>query len=206
MKPKILLIGGGGHCKSVIDVIEQEGRFEIGGIVEKCARESKEVLGYPLVGSDNELEQLRKEYEYAFITVGHIKSNNVRVKLFKTLRALEFTIPTLISPLAYVSKHANIGAGVVVMHHACINAGATVGQNCIINSKALIEHDAVVESHCHISTGAIINGDVRVEANSFVGSASTTKQGCIVSGFIKAGSVVIAPQTNYLKHQEEEKG
>ena len=190
MKEKIILIGGGGHCKSVIDVIEHEGRFEIAGIIEKYVGESQEVLEYPLIGTDDELEKLRQEYDYAFVTIGHIASNSVRVKLFEKLKALDFKIPVIISPLAYVSKHAKIASGTVVMHHALLNAAVEVGENCIINSKALLEHDVVVGDNSHISTGAILNGGVSVTPNSFVGSSSVSKQGISVSGFIKMGSVV----------------
>ncbi|QOP42602.1 acetyltransferase [Sulfurimonas sediminis] len=189
MKKKIILLGGGGHCKSVIDVIEKEGRFEIAGIVEKFTGESKAVLGYEIIGTDDELEKLRESYEYAIVTVGHIYSNSVRVKLFKKLKALNFVLPTIISPLAYVSQHAHIEDGSVILHHAIVNVGAKVGKNCIINSKALIEHDAQIYSHCHIATGAIVNGDVIVKANSFVGSGSVVVQGREVDGFVKAGSV-----------------
>ena len=190
MKKKIILIGGGGHCRSVIDVIEQENRFEIAGIIEKYAGESEAVLGYPLIGTDDELKKLRQEYTYALVTVGHIASNSVRVKLFNRLKELGFTLPVVVSPLAYVSKHAKVAAGTVVMHHALVNASASVGENCIINSKALVEHDVVVGAHCHISTGAVLNGGVHIEANSFIGSGSVTKEGISISGFIKAGSGV----------------
>jgi len=190
VKEKIILLGGGGHCKSVIDVIEQEGRFTIVGIVEKFTGESKPVLGYPLIGTDDELEKLRQTYEYAFVTVGQIKSNSVRVKLFEKLEALAFKIPTIISPLAYVSAHATIEKGTIVMHHTVVNAGAHIGKNCIINSKALLEHDTHIANHCHISTGALLNGDVTVEDNCFVGSGAIVVQGCKVSGFVKAGSLV----------------
>ena len=189
-KPKILLIGGGGHCKSVIDVIEKEGRFEIAGIIEKYEGESQTVLGYPLIGTDDELEKLHQEYKYALITIGHIKSNTVRVKLFHKLKSIGYKIPTIISPLAYVSKHAQVASATVIMHHTVVNANASIGENCIINSKALIEHDAIIEDNVHISTGAIINGTTKVKENSFVGSGSITKEGICVSGFIKAGSVV----------------
>ncbi|HIP54835.1 MAG TPA: acetyltransferase [Sulfurimonas autotrophica] len=190
MKEEIILLGGGGHCRSVIDVIEQEGRFVVAGIIEKFSGESKPVLGYPLIGTDDELEKLRQKYKYAFVTVGHIYSNSVRVKLFEKLEALSFSIPKIISPFAYVSPHATIEKGTVVMHHALINAGVKVGKNCIVNTKALIEHDCIVEDNCHISTGAILNGDVVVRANSFVGSGAIVTQGCVVDGFVKAGSVV----------------
>ncbi len=190
MKEKIILIGGGGHCRSVIDVIEQENRFEIAGIIEKYVGESEAVLGYPLIGTDDELHILREKYDYAFVTIGHIASNSVRVKLFNKLKEFGFTIPVIVSPFAYVSKHAKIADGTVVMHHALVNAAVEVGENCIINSRTLIEHDVIVGNNCHISTGVILNGSVCVEENSFVGSGSVVKQGIKVSGFIKMGSVV----------------
>jgi len=49
-KPSILLIGGGGHCKSCIDVIEQKGRFAIAGIVDKPASVGGRILDYPVIG------------------------------------------------------------------------------------------------------------------------------------------------------------
>ncbi|WP_457746349.1 NeuD/PglB/VioB family sugar acetyltransferase [Sulfurimonas sp.] len=190
MKKEIILLGGGGHCKSVIDVIEQAGEFRVAGIIEKFVGESSPVLGYELIGVDDELEKLRQKYEYAFVTIGHIHSNSVRVKLFKKLKELDFTVPTIISPLAYVSKHATLQEGTVVMHHALINAGVKVGKNCIINSKALLEHDVLIEDNVHISTNATLNGSVRVKANSFVGSSSVTKEGVLIDGFVKMGSVI----------------
>ncbi|WP_434658044.1 acetyltransferase [Sulfurimonas sp. NW9] len=190
MKKEIILLGGGGHCKSVIDVIEAEGHFKIAGIIEKYVGESKSVLGYKLIGTDDELEKLREQYEYAFVTVGHIKSNTVRIKLFEKLKNLGFTIPIIISPFAYVSKHAKIEAGTVVMHHTLINAGVRVGENCIINSKALLEHDCTIENHVHVSTNALLNGDVHVKEHSFIGSGTVVKQGYRVEGFVKMGSVV----------------
>jgi len=187
---EILLIGGGGHCKSVIDIIEAEKKFRIVGIVEKYKGESSEVLGYPLIATDDDLEMLRKKYDYALITVGQIHSNNIRVKLYNRLKELDFQLPTIISPFAYVSRYAEVGEGTVVMHHALINANAKVGKNSIINSKALIEHDVIVENHVHISTNATINGGVVVKEHSFVGSGVVTKEYIEVSGFVKAGSLV----------------
>jgi sugar O-acyltransferase (sialic acid O-acetyltransferase NeuD family) len=187
----IILIGGGGHCKSVIDVIEQEGRFKIVGIVDKPKLLGSNVLGYSVIGSDFDLDSLAKRYQYALITVGQIKSPSLRIKLFDLAVKAGFTLPNIISPNAYVSKHSSIGNGVVVMHNAMVNASASIGDNCIINSKALIEHDCIIESHCHISTQSTINGGVSVGEGSFVGSNSTTKQGVVIEkeSFIKAGMV-----------------
>lgn len=191
-KPKILLIGGGGHCKSVIDVIELEGKFEIAGIIEKDKSFiGKKVLDYEIIGCDNDLNKLVKKYNYAFITIGQIKNSAPRVKTFEYLKKIGFELPTIISPRAYVSKYASVNEGTIIMHYAMVNAGVKVGKNCIINTMALIEHDVVIEDHCHISTGAIINGNVVVKKESFIGSNSVVKEGIeiIESSFIKAGSV-----------------
>lgn len=186
---EIILIGGGGHCKSIIDVIEQQAKYQIAGIIDKKELIGTEVLGYKIIATDEDLPSLQKQFPHAIITIGQIKSNTARVNLFETLEKLGFNMPIIISPLAYVSRHASVGEGTVVMHGAIVNPHAKIGKNCIINSKALIEHDAVVENSCHISTGAIVNGGVVVKENTFFGSNATSKEYITVAGFIKAGSV-----------------
>ena len=189
---EIILIGGGGHCKSVIDVIEQEGQFKIVGIVDRPELLGTDVLGYSVIGNDANLESLAKKHTYALVTVGHIRSPAPRIKLFDIATEAGFVLPSIISPRAYVSQHAFIGQGVVVMHDALINAGATIGNNCIINSKALIEHDTKILEHCHISTSVTINGGVTIESGCFIGSGVITKESIIIkqNSFIKAGTIV----------------
>lgn len=187
---EIILVGGGGHCKSVIDVIEQQSKYQIAGIIDKKELIGTEVLGYKIIGCDEDLPSLQKQFTHAIITVGQIKSNAVRVNLFETLKKLGFNMPVIISPLAYVSCHASVDEGTVVMHGAIVNPQAKIGTNCIINTKALIEHDAVIENNCHISTGAIVNGGVVVKANTFFGSNATSKEYIKVDRFIKGWSVV----------------
>jgi len=189
---EIILIGGGGHCKSVIDVIEQEDKFKIAGIIDNPELLNTEILGYPVIGNDDDLATLAKRYKYALITVGQIKSSLLRVRLFNLATKAGFTLASIISPNAYVSKYASIGNGVVIMHHAIVNASVSIGDNCIINSKALIEHDCLISKHCHISTNATINGGVTVESGCFVGSSATTKELITISenSFIKAGSLI----------------
>jgi sugar O-acyltransferase (sialic acid O-acetyltransferase NeuD family) len=189
---EIILIGGGGHCKSVIDVIEQEGRFKIVGIVDKPELIGTNVLGYSVIGNDSDLENMAKIYTYALVTVGQIQSAELKIKLFSIATEAGFTLPRIISPRAYVSQYASIGKGTVVMHDVLINAKAIIGKNCIINSKALIEHDSVISDHCHISTNTIINGGVMIETGCFIGSNAVTRESITIrkNSFIKAGSVV----------------
>jgi len=173
----LILIGAGGHARSCIDVIEQEGMFKIVGMVGAAEELQHKCMGYPIIGADNDLPMLVKQYQYALITVGQIESAIVRQSLYNRALVVGFKSPTIISPTAHVSRHAVVGSGTIVMHGAIVNAGAKVGNNCIINTNALIEHDATVADHCHISTGAIINGFASVGSGSFIGSGSVIKQG-----------------------------
>jgi sugar O-acyltransferase (sialic acid O-acetyltransferase NeuD family) len=188
----IILIGGGGHCKSVIDVIEKEGQFKIAGIVDKPEFLGSDVLGYSVIGNDSDLANLANKYQYALITVGQIKSPLLRMRLFELAEKSGFILPSIISPRAYISKYTKIGKGTIIMHDALINADTQIGENCIINSKVLIEHDCRISNHCHISTSVTINGGVIVKYGSFIGSGVITKESIIIgeNSFIKAGSLV----------------
>jgi len=188
----IILIGGGGHCKSVIDVIEQEGQFEIAGIVDKPELLGTDILGYSVIGDDSDLDDLAKKYQYALVTAGQIKSPILRIRLFELAEKSGFNLPSIISPRAYISKYTMVGKGTIVMHDVLINANVQVGENCIINSKALIEHDCLISKHCHISTNVTINGGVTVNPGCFIGSGAITKESIIIAenSFIKAGSLV----------------
>lgn len=186
----ILLVGGGGHCHSVIDVIEQEGKYHIYGVIDQKERVGETVMGYKIIGCDDDLPNLRTACSLGIIAVGHIKNSSIRENLFYKLKQSGFTLPTIISPFAYVAKTAKLGEGSIVMHQALINANAVIGKNCIINTKALIEHDVVIEDFCHISTAAVVNGGVHVKAHCFFGSNATSKQAIVVDDFVKAGSLV----------------
>ena len=173
----ILLIGAGGHASACIDVIEQEARYRIAGLVGTGAELNSIHLGYSVIGTDEELAGLFRSIPSALITVGQIQSPTLRMRLFEQVAGIGFQFPTIVAPTAYVSKHAQVGPGSIVMHGAVVNAGARVGKNCIVNSRALIEHDAVVGDHCHISTGAILNGNVCLGDGCFAGSSSVFRHG-----------------------------
>ena len=189
---KIILIGGGGHCKSVIDVIEQEKKYKIYGIVDKPKFLGSKILGYNVIGSDLDLEYLAKKYKNAIITAGQIKSPSTRIKLFNLASKAGFKFPSIISPRAYVSKHSSIGIGTIIMHNVVVNANVVIGNNCIINTKSLIEHDCEISDHCHISTNAIINGGVKIKSKSFIGSHATVRDGIKIkeNNFVKAHTLV----------------
>lgn len=185
-KLPILLIGGGGHCVSVIDVIESTQQYEIMGIVEAPGVEQSQFMGLPIVGSDDDLEKLIQQTPNCIITIGQLQSAELRKALYQKVLAFGGKLPVIISPLAHVAMQTEIGAGTVVMHFALVNSLATIGDNCIINSYALVEHGTAVGSHCHLSTRATLNGDCRVGHSSLIGSGATVLQGLSIA----AGSIV----------------
>ena len=200
----ILLIGGGGHCRSCIDVIEAERKYKIAGIVNQPGGNTDSVLGYEVLGDDVDLPELFKKYTIALITVGQIKSADLRVKLYLQTQKMGFELPTVISPRAYVSKNARLGAGTIVMHDSLVNAGAKIGNNCILNTKSLVEHDAIVEDHCHISTSSIVNGGTHVREKTFLGSNSTTKEYITIgkNSVVGVGEKVLSdfPEKTWMKN------
>lgn len=191
--PTIILIGGGGHCVSCIDVINTTGKFKIAGIIDQKNKSGASLFGIPFVGTDEDLKQLKGKYDFFIVTIGQIKSPDSRIAAFEKLGELGLKSTSIISPLAHVSSFASIEQGTMVMHGAIINAGAKIGKNCIINTKALIEHESIIEDHCHISTAAVCNGQVTVGSGSFIGSNATLRQGVHIGerAIIGAGAVVL---------------
>ncbi len=186
-KLPLILIGGGGHCRSCIDVIEQEGKYLIEGIIDDAIAEEK-VMGYPVVGGDNKIEVLSNKRHFFLITVGQIKSAAVRVNLYDKLKSSQALLATIISPRSYVAKSAIIEKGTIVMHGAIVNSGAHIGENSILNTLSLVEHDAVIEKHVHVSTGAILNGGCTVGSESFIGSGSVVANGVNICSRVIVGA------------------
>lgn len=189
MKP-LILIGGGGHCKSVIEVAESIGRT-IQGILDVPSEVGKQVLGYPIIDTDAAIPDFVNTCEFV-VTVGFIKNPALRTGLFNKVIEAGGTLATLVASTAYVSRHAKIGKGTVVMHHAFVNAGAEVGDNVILNTFCNIEHNAYVGHQCHVSTGVMVNGDCKIGNNCFIGSQSVLANGISICDdvLVGAGSLV----------------
>ena len=185
MKP-LLLIGGGGHCQSVIEVAESCGRT-IHGILDVPSEVGKEVLGYPVIGTDAEMAHYVDTCEFV-VTVGFIKDPALRIRLYNQVLENGGKLAILIAPTAYVSRHAQIGKGTVVMHHAFVNAGAEVGENVILNTFCNVEHGVRIGHQCHISTGVMVNGDCNVGNNCFIGSQSVLANGVSICDDVLVGA------------------
>lgn len=193
MANKLVLLGGGGHCKSVIDVALQMKKFDEIVITDPHIPVGTLVMGCKVVGTDDCLKDLYDNgFEYAFITVGSVNINSVRDKLARKAEKMGFTFPIIIDPSAVVAGSAIIGKGTFIGKNVIINSDTKIGANCIINTGAIIEHECLVDDFTHVSIGCILCGEVSIGRNSFVGAGSTVIQ-CLNIGddvVIGAGAVV----------------
>ncbi len=188
---QLIMVGGGGHCRSLIEVAESAG-YAVLGVLDLPENVGKEFLFTQVIGTDDDIPAYVDQAEFV-IAVGSIKDPSTRIRLFEQVKAAGGKLATVVASTARVSKYATLGEGTVVMHHALVNAGAKVGSNVILNSFADIEHDSVIGDHCHVSTGAIVNGGCRVGSACFVGSGAVLVQGINVGEgiVIGAGSLVV---------------
>ena len=193
MNKKILLVGGGGHCKSVIDSLLELRQFSKLGIIDKIEKKANKFWDSVYRMRRRFAQLFNAGYTYAFVTVGSIGNPNLRIKLLSQINEIGFEIPAIIDPTAIVSRHANIGKGVYVGKNAVINSGTVINQGAIINSGAIIEHDCKVGEFVHVASGAVLCGEVQIGNNTHIGAGSVIKQQVKIgaNSIIGMGSVVL---------------
>ena len=195
-KRKILLLGAGGHCMSVLDSLITLNMFTEIGIIDKLDNKNNNscILGIPIIGTDDDLYRLHEEgYTDAFITVGSLGDTSIRRKLYQKVKEIGFNVPNIIDNSSMISCFANLGEGCFIGKNAVINAGVIIGNCTIINTSSTIEHECNVHDFAHISPGGILCGNVRIGANTHVGAGSIVKQGVKIGSdtMIGMGSAVI---------------
>lgn len=193
-KKRLVLLGGGGHCSSVLDAAQRMGMFDEIVITDRDMVAGTEFMGSRVVGTDDTLLQLFQDgIRMAFISMGSIKSTKLRKLLYRRAMDMGFDFPNIIDPSALVSEYAMLGKGIFVGKNSVINAGARVGDMAIINTGAIVEHGSSIGSFSHISVGAVVCGDSKIGNSVFVGANATIIQGVKVgaNSIVGAGSIVL---------------
>ena len=196
---KILILGMGGHAKSLVDELEKEGKYEIAGYVMNDNPDSDFMKKYPVLGNDNDLQRLFQQgITNAAIGIGFLGKCNLRKRLYEKLKEIGYQLPVICDPSAVIASGVTIGEGTFVGKSAILNTDVTIGKMCIINTGAIVEHDCSVGDFSHISVGTILCGEVSVGKETFIGANATVIQGrkvedgCIVG----AGEVIRKNVTN----------
>lgn len=189
MRP-LILIGGGGHCRSVIESAESADLY-IKGILDLPESVGNDISGYKVIGTDADIAAYTDCCDF-IVTLGSIKNPCGRIRLHELVEKAGGRFATVVASTAHVSVHAELMPGTVVLHQAVVNAGARIGKGCIINTCANVEHDASIGDFCHVSTGAMVNGGCLLGDRSFVGSGAVIVNGLSVCAdcVVGAGSIV----------------
>jgi sugar O-acyltransferase (sialic acid O-acetyltransferase NeuD family) len=190
---ELVIVGGGGHSKVVISIIQKLADYRILGYTD--LKDNGPVLGVQYLGSDVELALLAADRQKlcSVLAVGQVGLGKTRHDLFRRLRALNLCFPPIISPDAIVSEHAHCGEGTIVMDGAVINAGASVGTGSIVNTNSTIEHDSILSDWVHVAPGATICGGVKIGEFSMIGAGATVIEGVEITAgcVIGAGATVV---------------
>lgn len=199
MKKKLLLIGGGGHCHSVLDSILSLGTYNEIGIIDNV---DSSCLGIPVIGTDADISLLIKDgWSEAFITVGSVGHTKVRRRLYDLVKGLGLSVPIIIDPTAIVARGVEFKEGSFLGKYAVVNSGSLIGECAIINTGAIVEHDCEIGGFSHISPGTVICGQVKIGTDAHVGAGSIVRQQITIgdSALIGAGSIVVKNIPGYVK-------
>ena len=191
---KLLLIGGGGHCKSVIDSLNQSTEYEVIGILDIAEKVGSFINGVEIIGTDNDMRQFfSEEIENIFITLGSVGDTTLRQKMYGKAKSIGFKFPIIKDPTAIISANVSIGEGTFIGKGAIINTEVQIGKNTIINSGAIVEHDSSIGDYCHLAPGSTFSGNVKVGNHTHIGTNATVIQGITIGeqSVIGAGSIVI---------------
>lgn len=197
---KLLLIGGGGHCKSVLDSLMTNSNYREISIIDTIDNVGKLILSKKIIGTDVDLENLfKKGYQEAFITLGSIGDTRLRRKLFNKIRDIGYEVPNIIDSSAAIGTDVVFGKGVFIGKNAVVNAGTILGDGVIVNSGSVVEHDCNIGAFSHISPGSTLCGNVIIESNVHIGAGTIVKQQVFIGSdtIIGMGSVVLK---NFLSH------
>lgn len=199
MKEKIVLAGGGGHCKVVIDAIKKQGGFDIHGVVDPSLQKGTKVLGVPVIGNDEVLpEVFNKGVRYAFVSVGSVGKCGPRKRLYGKLKKMKYILPTVVHPKAIVADDVELGEGTFIAAGAVVNPGTKIGKNAIINTSASVDHDCTIGDFVHIAPNATLSGGVVVGEETHIGTGATVVQYKTIGKrcMIRMGKAAYSDMTN----------
>lgn len=170
----ILVFGGGGHGKSLIELIRAGGQYTVVGVVDDYKPVGSDILGVPVIGQSQDLPRFYQQgYRLMVNAVGGIGDISQRIAVFEQGKKAGFSFPKLIHPTAFVEASANLSEGVQVFPHAYIGSDAEIGFGVIVNSGAIVSHDCRLGDYVNLSPGAILAGEVSVGEATLIGMGVT---------------------------------
>ncbi|SHO47120.1 NeuD/PglB/VioB family sugar acetyltransferase [Anaerocolumna xylanovorans] len=176
----VIIVSGGGVAKMCIDILRESKNYNIAGITDIKLKTGNEVMGVPVLGNDDILDELKdKGYMLAVNAIGGIANDNtgklffLRENMYNIIKSKGFFMPNIIHPNAFIESSAELGEGNLLLAGAIVGSDVKIGNDCIINTGAIVSHDCIIEDHAKISPGAILAGNVQIGENSLIGMGVT---------------------------------
>lgn len=182
MKEKLIILGAGGHCRVVLDILLENAQYDIVGLI---SQETKSIMGIPVIGQDKDLQGLyQQSICKVFVAIGN---NKLREKLSQNLAGLGFSLINAISSHAIISRFSSMGVGNALMPGAVINSGTNLGNGCIVNTNASVDHDCKIGDYVHIAPGCALSGSVTIGNYSFLGTGTNVIDGIAIGEHVMIG-------------------
>lgn len=195
MTDSIVLYGSGGNARVIIDMLRQEGRFEIAGLIDdNPERHGQDVYGEPILGGREELQKIYAGgVRYAANAVGSSWNTTVRTQIYHHLVEIGFGMPPILHPSVIRGHAVTIGPGTLCMAGVILNPGARLGANVLVNTGTVIEHDCVLKDHVFVGPGCALAGNTVAEEGAFIGVGANTRQGIHLGAesLVAGGAMVI---------------
>jgi acetyltransferase EpsM len=191
--PRALIIyGGGGHGKSLIDLVRAQGEYDIVGVVDDGLAAESTVMDLPVLGGGGELAVLAKRgVRLAANAVGGVGDMMSRIDVFSRIKEAGFACPTLIHPSAVVEPSAKLASGVQVFPHAYVGSQAEIGFGVIVNTGAVVSHDCHVAAYANIAPGALLAGGVKIGEGVLIGMGVTINLNVSVGAGARVGNSAV---------------
>lgn len=195
MKKRLIILGAGGHGRSVADMVLAREEFDLIGFLDDASPELQSVWNIPVLGAIGSAPEWRSAAEYAFVAIGN---NAARESFCIMLRAAGFSLPTLIHPQAIVSSRAVIGEATAIMAGSIVGTEAELGEGVIVNAGAVVDHHAQVEDYAHLGVGAMMAGgtclgrSAWMQAGAALGYGVRIPEGTVLPPAAGVGAGVVA--------------
>lgn len=193
-KPKLIIIGAGGHAKNIIEILERLDSYDVIGVTTKEKTAEKEFFGYPILGTDDDLPSFyQRGVRHAVIGVGGYRNNLLRADRFFHVKQLGFEVVSLVDPSVFVGRSVQIGEGCVMMPRSLLNTDCRIGNNVVVHIHSFIGHESTIGDHTLISGGVNLGANVTVGEHSFVAIGATIVSGVNLGRnvLVGAGAVVV---------------
>lgn len=189
MQQKIILYGGGGHAKTLIDLIRGDDRFDLIGIVDDVQPVGATVLGIPVIGIGDDLVRIRATgVSLAVNAIGGIGNPDIRWRIFQRIEAAGFAQPSLVHPRAFVEETVRIDDAVQVLAGTYISSDSSVAYGTVLNAGVILSHDNHLGRCVNLSPGATLGGNVSIGDFTQVGMRATINAGVTVGSHVRIGN------------------